>query len=83
MRSMTIENLTEFTTKDVTHLISKDIFHLPCHTQAVERCMKEVTSASRQAYCSDVKDGIIRSRFKSRKSLPIFERKNDFVSKYK
>ena len=83
MRSMTIENLTEFTTKDVTHLISKDIFHLPCHTQAVERCMKEVTSASRQAYCSDVKDGIIRSRFESRKSLPIFERKNDFVSKYK
>ena len=26
---MTFENLTEFTTKDVTHLISKEIFHLP------------------------------------------------------
>ena len=82
-RSMMIENLTEFTTKDVTRLISKDIFHLPCHTQAVERCAKEVTSASRKAYCSDIRDGIIRLRFKSRKSLLIFETNIDLVSKYK
>ena len=36
-RIMTNDDLEEFTWKDVTDLISKDIFHLPCHTQSVER----------------------------------------------
>lgn len=79
LKSFITEKLLEFKEDDVANLISNEIFHLPCHTQAVERCVKEVTAVSKLAYSADVRDGIIRSRFESRKQIPRPETKNQLT----
>lgn len=72
------------TQKDLEDLINSGETNLtfpkfPCHTQAVERCVKLVTEAS-AAVCGNVKrDGFIRSRLESRKIMPRFETKVDYV----
>ncbi len=53
-------------------------FSIPCHTQAVERCVKVVTECSAQV-TSKRRDGIIRAKLKSRNIMPKFTSK----SKYK
>lgn len=53
-------------------------FSIPCHTQAVERCVKVVTECSAQV-TSKRRDGIIRAKLKSRNIMPNFTSK----SKYK
>lgn len=47
----------------------------PCHTQAVERCVKLVTEASQKVVGSDARDGFIRSTLLSRSSMPSFSSK--------
>lgn len=54
-------------------------FSIPCHTQAVERCVKIVTECSTQVASSKRRDGIIRTKLKSRNVMPRFTSK----SKYK
>lgn len=50
----------------------------PCHTQAVERCIKLVTEAS-SAVCGEHKrDGFIRARLHSRQQMPHFDTKKQF-----
>jgi len=39
---------------------------MPCHSQAVERCVRMVTEASSQVYGMDARDGYIKARIKSR-----------------
>ena len=51
----------------------------PCHTQAVERCVKLVTEASSLVCSSDARDGLILSRIESRQKMPSFETKRQFV----
>ena len=47
----------------------------PCHTQAVERCVKLVTQAS-AAVCGQIsRDGFIRSRLEGRRIMPTFDTK--------
>lgn len=53
----------------------------PCHTQAVERCVKLVTEASLAVCDSSSRDGFIRARIESRKSMPSFNTKREFSSK--
>ena len=54
------------------------IIDFPCHTQAVERCIKLVTEAS-NAVCGDNKrDGFIRATLLSRKQMPTFNTKKQF-----
>lgn len=53
-------------------------FSIPCHTQAVERCVKMVTECSAQV-TSKRRDGCIRAKLKSRSIMPLFTSK----SKYK
>ena len=52
----------------------------PCHTQAVERCVKGATEAS--LYCSfvaqDARDGFIRARISARMIMPTFNTKNEY-----
>jgi hypothetical protein len=56
-----------------------DIPKFPCHTQAVERCIKLVTEAS-LAVCGEHKrDGYIRSIIESRRQIPSFNTKKDFL----
>ena len=51
---------------------------LPCHTQAVERCIKLVTEASIAVCGAAARDGLIRVRNNARKKMLKFETKNDF-----
>nr|CAI5860792.1 unnamed protein product [Callosobruchus analis] len=53
----------------------------PCHTQAVDRCVKLVTEAS-SAVCDKVsRDGFVRARLESRKSMPKFDTKAQYATK--
>ena len=54
------------------------ICDIPCHSQAVERCVRLVTEASSQVYGEDARDGFIRARIKSREMTPTFQSKKDF-----
>ncbi|XP_055922808.1 uncharacterized protein LOC129953593 [Eupeodes corollae] len=51
----------------------------PCHTQAVERCIKLVTEASASVCGQESRDGFIKARISSRKLLPKFETKKEFA----
>jgi hypothetical protein len=44
---------------------------LPCHTQAVERCVKLVNEASAAAFGTAKRDGFIRVRNETRKNSKI------------
>ena len=50
----------------------------PCHTQAVERCVKLVTEAAGKVCGHHNRDGYIRATLKSRAMMPIFETKQNF-----
>ena len=55
----------------LTDLLKK----LPCHTQAVGRCVKMVTAVS-ASVCDEMKgDGMVHVRLQSRKNKPIFNTK--------
>lgn len=58
--------------------LEETILKLPCHTQAVERCIKLVTEASQSVYGEKARDGFIRARIQSRNIMPKFEKKSDF-----
>ena len=57
----------------------------PCHTQAVERCVKLVTKASLSVCGHKNRDGMIRVKLLSQKNIPQFEKKSDYnvQQKYK
>lgn len=63
---------------DQSSIWHSEEFSIPCHTQAVERCVKVVTECSGQV-TSKRRDGIIRAKLKSRNIMPQFTSK----SKYK
>lgn len=50
----------------------------PCHTQAVERCVKLVTEASQKVVGFSSRDGFIRTTLLSRSSMPSFSSKSKF-----
>ena len=50
----------------------------PCHTQAVERCVKIVTEASLDVCGGVSRDGFIRSRLEGRLLMPVFNTKSDY-----
>ena len=52
----------------------------PCHTQAVERCVKLVTEASQKVCGPGSRDGYIRSTLLSRSVMPSFSKKSDFLT---
>lgn len=54
---------------------------LPCHTQAVERCVKLVTEASLSVCGQEARDGYIRAKIKSRQELPFFETKSQYFNR--
>lgn len=53
----------------------------PCHTQAVERCVKIVTESALTVVGEHARDGLVRARLEARKIMPSFETKRDFVTK--
>lgn len=69
------------TEEGIRFLIQANDFPLfPCHSQAVERHVRLVSEASSLVFGAKERDGLIRSRIKSRKELPKFETKKQFFS---
>jgi hypothetical protein len=76
MMTITDDELRGLIAADVTPEIH--FARLPCHTQAVERCVKLVTEASAAVCGEKSRDGFIRSRVASRQMMPMFKSKCDF-----
>lgn len=53
---------------------------LPCHTQVVERAVKVTTEASTSLCTEKARVGSIKAKLESRKILPKFETKRDFMT---
>lgn len=53
-------------------------YKFPCHTQAVERCVKLVIEASSKVYGVERREGYIRSTLASRGIMPSFENKSQY-----
>jgi hypothetical protein len=53
---------------------------IPCHSQAVERCVKLVSEASSNVCGSADREGFIKSRLESRRIMPTFNTKADFLT---
>lgn len=76
--------LRDLSEDDIKSLINSDntiipeIQKFPCHTQAVERCVKLVTEASNKVFGHEARDGYIRTTLKSRSVMPHFSQKSDF-----
>jgi len=53
----------------------------PCQTKAVERAVKTVTEAAASVCGEDARHGFILAMVQSRKEIPEFQKKSDFVVK--
>lgn len=58
--------------------ISLKFSKFPCHTQAVERCVKLVTEASITVAGENAHDGLIRTKILSRSLMPSYDCKAEF-----
>ena len=59
--------------------LDEKLFDFPCHTQAVERCIKLVTEASLKVCGKDSRDDFIRAIIESRRKTPRLESKKDLI----
>ena len=53
--------------------------YFPCHTQGIERAVKEVTAAASAVYGADRRDGFIRGRALHRELMPKINSKQDLA----
>ena len=74
--SISDDDLREFIREPTMPVVTFDRY--PCHTQAVERCIKVVTEASQSVCGKNRRDGFIRTRLESRAKMPVFDTKRDF-----
>ena len=77
MMRMADTELKDLIKADVTPTVLFPRF--PCHTQAVERCVKLVTEATAAVCGQKSRDGLICVKIASRKLMPKFESKCDFA----
>lgn len=52
----------------------------PCHTQAVERCVKLVTEAALKVCTEEARNGYILAKLDARRVLPSFENKSQYYA---
>ena len=78
-QTISIEQLT--TAISNREIIEMDIKKLPCHTQAVERCIKLVTESASNVCGWSKRDGFVRTTLKSREMMKEYESKKDFPAK--
>ena len=69
-------DITAFVKSKESPLI--DFPRFPCHTQAVERCIKLVTEASAAVCGNTSRDGFIRARLEARSIMPVFNTKSEY-----
>lgn len=74
--NISTEDLKEFIRSPDTPML--DFPKFPCHTQAVERCVKLVTEAAKSVVGPAARDGFIHSRIIGRQEMPHFDSKRDF-----
>lgn len=74
--NISTEDLKQFINSSATPIV--DFPKFPCHTQAVERCVKLVTEAAKSVIGSVSRDGFIHARIQGRQEMPNFESKQDF-----
>lgn len=58
---------------------NKDMSKFPCHTQAVERCVKLVTEVCSKYINAEQRHGCILTTLKSRTRMPFYNTKKDYV----
>lgn len=75
LRGLSDEQIRSFI-DDVSQVSLFNAF--PCHTQAVERTVKEVTKASLSVCGIENRDGLIRNALRSRQLMPSFNTKSQF-----
>ena len=51
----------------------------PCHTQSIERCVKQVTEAAGKVYTQEKREGYIRGQEASRRLMAKIESKQDLM----
>lgn len=77
--------IADFTKEEIDLIVQlgsseRKEFQIPLHTQAVERIVKEVTTASKHVCGAQERNGFIRSRLMDRKCLPKFETKRQYTT---
>ena len=63
---------------EMQNIPNLNFLNLPCHNQGVERMVKLVTEASGKVAGQTSRDGMIRSKIKSRDMIPKYNSKKDF-----
>ncbi|GBN17975.1 hypothetical protein AVEN_161558-1 [Araneus ventricosus] len=76
LRDLSEDDIKSLVNSDTTAI--REIQKFPCHTQAVERCIKLVTEASNKVCGHEARDGYIRATLKFRSVMPNFSKKSDF-----
>lgn len=76
LQNVTDEEIKLIVSQDSTQIL--DFKKYPCHTQAVERCVKLVSEASSKVCGHIARDGFIRSTLVSRTNMPEFSSKVQF-----
>ena len=66
-----------------TSALFEKAFEYPCHTQSVERMIRLVSEASGKVFGQDARDGYIKAKLDSRRQLPEFETKSQYVPEKK
>ena len=79
MKSMSDAELDRLVRSNETTAV--DFPRFPCHTQAVERCVKAVTEASKSVIGQQAGDGSIRARNVVRTVMPTFNTKCEYRTK--
>jgi len=71
--------LTGICNDDLEHL-QVDLFKgIPCHSQAVERCIKDISATTLKVFGHKSRHGMVLQCTKSRAELPKIECKSDFL----
>lgn len=66
--------------KEMVHSKIQHLGQFPCHTQAVERCVKVITNASSKVCGGLARDGFIRAKMEAPKDLPSFDNKAQYFA---
>ena len=77
-KSISDEDLKSLVDNEETAVVEFQRF--PCHTQAVERCVKAVTEASVAVMGQEARDGFIQARINARAIMPTFDTKSEYCT---
>lgn len=77
--SVSLENMDMLASKNIlAHDFGAHLRNIPLHTQAVERAVKETTSAAKHLNSETNRDGFVFNTLASRSVVPTFHSKQDF-----